>query len=140
MCIIWQIYYSQISMDNQNMKRILVVEDEDDARLLYKDILAMNGFDVYEAVDGLDAVEKSANTKFDLILMDIITPRKDGIEALADIKSNPAKFGYPKVVMLSNVSGELAIEKAMELGADGYMLKTDVEPSDIIAIVSKYFE
>lgn len=124
----------------EERKRIMIVEDEDDARTIYKDVLLMNGFDVVEAVDGLDAVEKAQQTKFDMILMDIITPRKDGIEALAQIKSNPTLYGYPKVVMLSNVSGDLAIEKAMDLGADGYMLKTDVEPSDVIDIVKKFFE
>lgn len=129
-------------MDNnesQETKLILLVEDEQDARDLYVDILSTEGYDVDSAVDGQDAENKLTMKKYDLVLLDIITPVKDGIQALAEIKQNPDKFGTPKVVMLSNIAGDISIDKAMELGADGYMLKADVAPDDLVEIVSRYF-
>jgi DNA-binding NarL/FixJ family response regulator len=67
-------------------------------------------------------------------------PRMDGIETLNQIKKNPEKYGNPKVVMLSNIGGDIAIDKAMELGADGYMLKSETEPDDFVNVVTKYLE
>jgi CheY-like chemotaxis protein len=127
-------------MDEDKKLRILVVEDEPDAREIYSEILLSAGYDVETAVDGQDAEDKLSLGKYDLVLLDIITPRKDGIEALDDIKRNPEKFGTPKVVMLSNIAGDIAIDKAMEIGANGYMLKADIEPSDLLDMVRKYFE
>ncbi|MBD3363221.1 response regulator [Candidatus Dojkabacteria bacterium] len=125
--------------ENQNLK-ILLVEDEQDAREIYADILVNGGFDVDTAVDGQQAEEEMSQKKYDIILLDIITPRKDGIQTLEEIKSNPQKYGTPKVVMLSNIAGDIAIDKAMELGADGYMLKADVDPEQLVAMVKKFFE
>lgn len=125
---------------DENKQKILLVEDEPDARELYADVLLNAGFDIDTAIDGQDAEDKMAVKKYDLILLDIITPRKDGIQTLDEIKKNPNLFGSPKVVMLSNIAGDIAIEKAMELGADGYMLKSDIEPSDLLDMVRKYFE
>ncbi|MCA9385763.1 response regulator [Candidatus Dojkabacteria bacterium] len=127
-------------MNEAKTIKVLLVEDEQDAREIYADILSANGFYVVSAVDGQDAQEKLDQESFDIVLLDIITPRKDGIQTLSEIKANPDTFGTPKVVMLSNIAGDISIDKAMELGADGYMLKSDVEPTDLVNIVRKYFE
>jgi CheY-like chemotaxis protein len=124
----------------KSTKKILLVEDEQDAREIYLDILKSEGLIAVGTADGTEAIVELGKDKFDLVLLDIIMPKMDGIETLNQIKSNPAKFGTPKVVMLSNIGGDIAIDKAMELGADGYMFKSETEPDDFVNIVKKYLE
>jgi CheY-like chemotaxis protein len=118
--------------------KILVVEDEIDARTVFVDLLSSEGYETSSAVDGVDALAKAAADKFDLILLDIVMPNKDGIEVLHELKNNPDKYGTPIVVMLTNISGDAAIEKAMEIGAAGFKLKVDTEPSQLLADVQAF--
>lgn len=128
-------------MDNSELKKkILIVEDEPDAREIFLDILDGAGFASTGAADGDDALSKLENEKFDLVLLDIVMPKKDGVQTLADIKKFPGKYGDMKVVMLTNIGGDLAVDKAIKMGANGYMLKAETEPNDLIAIVNKYLE
>ncbi|MFQ5493170.1 MAG: response regulator [Candidatus Dojkabacteria bacterium] len=119
-------------------KKILVVEDENDARQIFLDILTDAGFEVLGAADGKQALATAQENKFDLVLLDIIMPNMDGVQTLAEMKKFPAKYGDMKVVMLSNIGGDVAIDKAMKLGADGYMLKSETEPEDLISLVKNY--
>lgn len=118
--------------------KILVVEDEVDARTMFVDLLSSEGYEVSSAVDGVDALAKAAADKFNLILLDIVMPNKDGIEVLQEIKTNVDKYGEPVVVMLTNISGDAAIEKAMELGAAGFRLKVDTEPTQLLSDVKDF--
>ncbi len=123
---------------NEVKKKILVVEDEQDARTMFVDLLESEGFDVSSAVDGIDALAKSASEKYDLILLDIVMPNMDGVEVLQQIKADPTKYGTPIVVMLTNISGDAAVEKAMELGAAGYRLKIGTEPEKLLQDVKDF--
>jgi CheY-like chemotaxis protein len=118
--------------------KVLVVEDETDARTIFADLLSADDYYVVTAVDGNDALLKAAAEKFDLILLDIMMPNKDGIATLQDIKADPQKYGTPIIVMLSNISGDAAVEKAKELGAAGYKLKIGTEPQDLLDDVAAY--
>lgn len=117
---------------------ILVVEDEPDALEIFKDILAEEGFSVDGADGGLMALEKLTNGKYNLVLLDIVMPDKDGISILEEIKRFPEKYGEVKVVMLTNIGGDLAVDKAMKIGAVGYLLKSETEPDDLVAAVKKH--
>lgn len=119
-------------------KKILVVEDEVAARTMFVDLLSSEGYETSSAVDGVDALAKAAADKFDLILLDIVMPNKDGIEVLQEIKNDTEKFGTPIVVMLTNISGDAAVEKAMEIGAAGYRLKVDTEPEQLLDDVKDF--
>lgn len=118
--------------------KILVVEDEEDARTIFVDLLESEDYEVSSAVDGNDALAKSAADKFDLILLDLVMPNKDGLETLQELKSNPDKYGNPIVVVLSNISGDAAVEKAMSLGAAGYRLKIKAEPDQLLKDVNDF--
>jgi CheY-like chemotaxis protein len=79
---------------------------------MFVDLLESEGtYDVSSAVDGIEALAKAEAEKFDLVLLDIVMPNKDGIETLQDIKANAEKYGDPIVVMLTNISGDAAVEK-----------------------------
>ena len=127
-------------MDKQNKKKILVVEDEETALTIFLDILNMAGFEAKGASGGSDALQKLEKESFDLVLLDIIMTDIDGLEVLRRIKKFPARYGTAKIVMLSNVAGDIAIDKAMGYGADGYMLKSETEPMDLVGVVKKYLE
>lgn len=118
--------------------QILLAEDEEDARLIYMDILKNEEFHVEAAIDGRNTLKHLESKVYDLLLLDIIMPDMDGISVLTEIKKYPAKYGKPKVVMLTNIGGDLAIEKALDIGAIGYMLKSETEPDELVRIIKKY--
>lgn len=118
--------------------QILLAEDEDDARVIYLDILKDQPFDVDASANGKETLQHLEKKVYDLVLLDIIMPDMDGITVLTEIKNFPAKYGTPKVVMLTNIGGDLAIEKALDIGANGYMLKSETEPDELIRIIKKY--
>ena len=120
-------------------KRILVVEDEHDARRIYIDLLTQAGYQVDGVEDGLETLKKCTNEKYDLILLDIIMPNLDGIATLKELKDHPEKYGNNNVYMLTNIGSDLAIEKAVKLGARGYILKSDNGPDDLIKQVNDVF-
>ncbi|MBN1916062.1 response regulator [Candidatus Dojkabacteria bacterium] len=121
-----------------NNKRILVVEDEIDVLALYKDALVSSGFEVESVSNGQEALDILSTDKFDIILLDIVMPVLDGVETLRQIKSDTNKYGTMPVVMLSNIGGDVAIDKALEYGADGYLLKSETDVTELADIVNKY--
>lgn len=125
-------------MDPQTKKRILIVEDEQDALTLFVDILKNAGFEIVSCLNGEQALAQLSTQKFDLMLLDIIMPVMDGITVLSEIKANPDKYNNPPTYMLTNIDSDSAIEKAVELGAKGYFLKSETNPDQLISMVTKY--
>jgi two-component system chemotaxis response regulator CheY len=118
--------------------KIMVVDDENDARELFVELIQADPlYEVTSAVDGVDALAKAETQNYDLFLLDIVMPRKDGVQTLSEIKTNPDKYGTPKVIMLTNIGGDIAVEEAMKLGADGYKLKIDTEPEDLLKTIQE---
>jgi len=103
-------------------KIILIVEDDPKSMTLTKDILKVSGFTTLEAVDGQQGVDMAKTSKPDLILMDVMMPKKDGYQACADIKTDPMTKKIP-VVMLTALGYQLNEALARRLGADGYVTK-----------------
>ncbi len=126
------------SPDGDKKYKILLAEDEEDARMIYKDILEVGGFQVDTAENGKVTLDKLAGNYYDLLLLDIIMPDIDGISVLTEIKKFPAKYNISKIVMLTNIGGDLAIEKALNIGANGYMLKSETAPENLVDVINKY--
>ncbi|MBS4193994.1 response regulator [Lederbergia citri] len=101
--------------------RILIVDDAAFMRMMIKDILVKNGFEVVgEAVDGAQAVEKYNELKPDLVTMDITMPEMDGITALKEIKANdPAA----KIIMCSAMGQQAMVIDAIQAGAKDFIVK-----------------
>ena len=112
------------------MKKILIVEDNEDVRNELIDIFRMEGFDVSEAVNGLDGYLKASNTLPDLIVSDIMMPVIDGYKMFKELKKNSLTEDIP-VIFLSALSSERDVRKGMESGAEDY-LKKPVNPDDLI--------
>ena len=102
-------------------KKILLVDDAAFMRKMIKDTLTKNGFtEVFEAVDGADAVEKFSEIGPDLVVMDITMPNMDGLEALKAIR---AKDGSANVVMCSAMGQESMVMDAVRSGAKDFIVK-----------------
>jgi len=104
------------------MTTILVAEDERDIRELIAFSLHFGGFEVEEAVNGIEAVEKARKLRPDLIIMDVRMPKKTGYEACQELKEADETRDIP-IVFLSAKGQEAEIKQGMELGAVDYILK-----------------
>jgi CheY-like chemotaxis protein len=104
------------------MTTILVAEDERDIRELIAFALRFGGFEVEEAVNGIEAVEKARKLRPDLILMDVRMPKKTGYEACQELKETDETRDIP-IVFLSAKGQEAEIKQGMELGAVDYIIK-----------------
>ncbi|PXW92520.1 two-component system chemotaxis response regulator CheY [Streptohalobacillus salinus] len=101
--------------------KVLIVDDAAFMRMMIKDILTKNGFEVVgEAQDGSVAVEKYEELKPDLVTMDITMPEKDGIQALKEIKAmNPNAI----VIMCSAMGQQAMVIDAIQAGAKDFVVK-----------------
>ena len=116
------------------MAKILLVDDAAFMRKVIKDTLSKNGYtDLYEAVDGADAVEKFSEINPDLVIMDITMPNMDGLEAL---KAMRAKNGSANIVMCSAMGQEAMVIEAIKSGAKDFIVKP-FKPDRILATAEK---
>ncbi|SER06613.1 two-component system, chemotaxis family, response regulator CheY [Gracilibacillus ureilyticus] len=115
-------------------KRVLIVDDAAFMRMMIKDILTKNGYEVVgEAQDGAEAVEKYKELSPDLVTMDITMPEKDGIAALKDIK---ALNGDANVIMCSAMGQQAMVIDAIQAGARDFIVKP-FQADRVIEAISK---
>ncbi|NJL95394.1 MAG: response regulator [Anaerolineae bacterium] len=113
-------------------KRILVVEDNPDNRILITDVLTSLNYEVLVAIDGEDGVRKAGEAVPDLILMDLSLPLMDGWTATGHIKGNPALQHIPIIALTAHAMvGDR--ERALEAGCDDYVSK----PIDLRELAGK---
>lgn len=117
-------------MPDLQKKKILIIEDDRALQSAMLEILAQEGYETVSAYDGEEGVHKAETEKPDLILLDLILPKKDGYEVLAEIKNGPDK-NIP-VLILTNLEEIENVQKALELGANTFMVKSDFSLRDII--------
>ncbi|HAZ29572.1 TPA: hypothetical protein DCY43_02365 [candidate division WWE3 bacterium] len=128
--------------DTQARKtRILLVEDEDDIRNLYSEFLFAAGYDVSGVGDGTTAAAKALAEEWDLMLLDIMLPGQDGTQILKAIKSNDKVRNKP-VIVLTNLNIESVAEELFDMGADGFLVKSEITPDkiagEIQTVLQKY--
>ena len=117
-------------------KKILVVEEDKAILELILRELRGAGFEVASAPDDETAEKRLATELPDLILLDILLPRMGGIPFLERIKTDEKTKDIP-VLVLSNFSADQTIARATELGASGYLIKSDQEIEDVVMAVKK---
>lgn len=102
------------------LTRILFAEDDSSARTVLSDQLTAAGFQVESVADGADAIEKLQSEAYDVLLLDILMPRKDGLDVLRWIKHQEIA---PRVIMLTGVADLATAIEAVRLGANDYVTK-----------------
>jgi CheY-like chemotaxis protein len=114
------------------MRKILLVEDDDVLRETYATILSTEPYLLDAAANGREALDKCNVTTYDLILLDLMMPVLDGVGFLE--KFVPAS-PLTRIIVLSNVSPGDLLDKAMKLGAHRNVLKADLSPKQLLALV-----
>ena len=117
------------------MKKVLLVDDKEEVRLLVQTTLEGSDYEFFSATNGKEAVEKALSIKPDLILLDVMMPEMDGLDACRQIKSNPETKSV-HVIMLTAKGQEADIKKGKECGADDYFIK----PFSPLALLKKVDE
>lgn len=118
-------------------KKILIVDDDSFLLDMYAFKFSQNNFEVYTVMDGAQAVEKlEGGLTPDVVLMDLIMPGMDGFETLEKIRDNNLAIGATKII-LSNKSQQADIDRGMSLGVEGYIVKANSTPAEVIEEVIK---
>lgn len=125
---------------NNEQKRILVVEDDQFLREFYQELLQGEGFIVDVAADGDSASLKIQQGGYDLVLLDIMLPKKDGLQILRDYSLSPPKEKNGPIVVLTNLGQDVVIKQAFSLGAAGYMIKSALNPNQVLAEIQSYLK
>ncbi len=119
--------------------KILIVEDYSTLRILLSKKLSKEGFVVEQASDGEIALEKIPIFRPNIILLDIMMPGVNGYEVLKQVRhDDDAEIAGIPVIMLSNLGDDDDINKAMVLGADDYMIKSNITAEDVIEKMKIY--
>lgn len=119
------------------MSKILIVEDDSLILRLYEKAFSFEKYEVATAADGAEALTKVKSFKPDLILLDIMMPKVNGLEVLKKLKADSATKKIP-VVILTNLSDKKDAEKALSLGAKKYIVKADYKPKEVVDIVKGF--
>lgn len=121
------------------MKKILFVEDETAIQKTLGESLRNKGYDVQSALDGEIALKLVKNEKPDLILLDILLPKKNGLEVLEELRKDKSTKDIP-VIILTNLENIGEVERAIELGATTYLVKANYSLDEVIEKVKKALE
>lgn len=116
--------------------KILIIEDDKFLLKLYSDQLKHGGFEVSGVLTGEEGLHRVSKQKPDLILLDLLLPKKNGFEILSDLKLNPKTKGIP-VMILTNLAQETDVQKGMELGAASYLIKTEFSINQLGELVKE---
>ncbi len=121
---------------SNNGKTVLLVEDNEDNRIVYSTILEHFGYVVIEALNGEEGIAKARSEMPDLILMDISIPVIDGWEATQVLKRDPATRSIPIIALTAHALAADR-EKPIEVGCDSYLAKP-CEPKTVVGEVRKF--
>lgn len=111
--------------------KILMIEEDGFLRKIYRNKFSQAGFSFTEATNGEEGLNKIIAEKPDLVLLDLILPKKSGFELLAEMQGNNQVKNTP-VIILSNLAQEIDIQRGLSLGAKDYLIKPEVSLSEVV--------
>jgi two-component system, cell cycle response regulator DivK len=118
--------------------RVLVVDDYPDAREMYSEYLEFSGFDVIQAVNGMEALQRAVDAAPDIILMDLSLPVMDGWEATRRLKEDARTHSIPVVALTGHALAGIS-EGAMKAGCDAFVTKPCL-PEDLVKEIRKVLD
>ncbi len=125
-------------MAETTRRTVLVVEDDEDSRIILSIMLSHSGFDVLEATDGAQGIARAREKRPDAIVMDISLPNLDGYEATRVLKADRVTSEIPVVVLTANALPSDR-ERALLAGADAFMMKP-AEPKHVVAQIQELLD
>lgn len=123
------------------MKTILIAEDDFFIRDIYSKVFTMAGYTVELAVDGEDAINKikARPHPYDMIVLDIMMPKLTGLEVLKQLRALELPIKDTSVFILTNLGQQNIIEEAFQVGMDGYIIKSQMTPQQIVQEIDTFF-
>ena len=118
------------------MKTILFIEDESALQKTFSDFFSQEGYETISALDGEIGLRLAKTRNPDLILLDLILPKKNGFEVLQELKEDAKTRGIPVIVM-TNLEEIESIEKALGLGATTYLVKANYSLDEVLEKIKK---
>jgi DNA-binding response OmpR family regulator len=112
--------------------KILLVEDDQFLRDMYNELLSDEGFDVTACADGEEGYAKAMEGGFNLILLDIMLPKMDGLQILKNLKEKDLLSKNGPVVMLTNLGQDNIVKEGFDYGASGYLIKSAMTPDQVL--------
>lgn len=116
-------------------RRVLLVEDNEELRALYKEIFRHNDYDVFEAADGAQAIDEALECRPHVIILDLMLPRQGGLRALKIFRSLPECRAIPIIILTALPNPDY--QKEAGTMVQGYFLKTAITPQALVQKVSE---
>ncbi len=120
--------------------KILIIEDDQFLREFYQELLQLEGFTVDVAEDGAIGLQKIIAGGWNLILLDIMLPKLDGIGVLRSLQTQAPQQQNGPIVALTNLGNDTVINQCFALGASGYLIKSSMNPDQVIAEIHSYLK
>jgi DNA-binding response OmpR family regulator len=120
-------------------KKILIIEDDEGINRVYVAKLTREGFNVSTALSGEEGVRKIFAEKPDLVILDLMLPKKDGFEILKEVKADSTVKNIP-VIIMSNLGQDEDVKRGMDLGAADYLIKSDYPITKVVEKVKNTLE
>lgn len=119
------------------MAKILIIEDDPFVRRFYEKLFRFQKYEVEQTGDAYEGLELAQKGNFDLILLDIIMPKINGLEILKKLKANE-KTKNIKTIMLTNIDDAKIAKEAASLGAFDFMIKSQFDPEELLKKINEY--
>lgn len=115
----------------EKKQKILMMEEDRFLRKIYKNKFSKEGFEFIEATNGQEGLNKVIFEKPDIVLLDLILPRKSGFDVLIEMKRKKETRDIP-VIIFSNLCQESDVKRGLSLGAQEYLIKSEISLSDVV--------
>ncbi len=124
---------------SEHKKKILIIEDDEHVSRVYEMKFLKEGYTTVLIASGEEATERVIEERPDLIILDLMVPKKDGFAILEEIKKNPDTANIP-VLVLSNLGGKIDQDRAITLGANEYMIKVSHSMQEVVDKAKSYLK
>lgn len=119
-------------------QKVLIVDDDLYLRELYEEVVKDAGYDVETTTNGIEGLEKIKTTPYNLVLLDVMMPKLDGLGVLAKLKEDTTYTFKTPILLLTNLAHDPAIQNAVQNGAVGYLIKADLAPDQLIEKIKPF--
>lgn len=118
--------------------KILLVEDEVDLRTIYYEVLLDAGYNVEAVADGDTALARMTQGGYDLVLLDVMLPQRDGLQIAEYLQQHPSTLPNKRIVFMTNLAEEATLAKGKKFGVNDLLVKTNLDPGEFLKQVKKY--
>jgi two-component system alkaline phosphatase synthesis response regulator PhoP len=118
---------------------IVLVEDDTVLSQMYLRKFELEGFDAHHALDGQAGLDLVRKVKPDIVLMDIMMPKKNGLDALKELRDDP-EIGQTFVALLTNVGEQQYMDEGTRLGANEYLMKSALTPREVVEKIHEWMK